>query len=88
MGFVFSTVFFIAWPSQCPSGRRGQVNSLKMVVQLLILPVGFGRFFPRWRILRKRTFMAEPTFGNDPRRRTAARNPAYIDGEPELRQLQ
>jgi hypothetical protein len=20
--FVFSTVFFIAWPSQCPSGRR------------------------------------------------------------------
>lgn len=22
MGFVFSTVFLIAWPSQCPSGRR------------------------------------------------------------------
>jgi AraC-like DNA-binding protein len=23
VGFVFSAVFFIAWPSQCPSGRRG-----------------------------------------------------------------
>ena len=22
MEFVFSTVFFIAWPSQCPTGRR------------------------------------------------------------------
>jgi len=58
-----------------------------MVVQLLILPAGFGRFFPGWQI-RKRTFIAEPASGNDPRRRTAARNPAYIDGEPELRQLQ
>ena len=59
-----------------------------MVVQLLILPVGFGRFFPRWQMVRKRTFIAESMSGNDPRRRTAARNPAYIDGEPELRQLQ
>jgi hypothetical protein len=59
-----------------------------MVVQLLILPVGFGRFFPRGQMVRKRTFIAESTSGNDPRRRTAARNPAYIDGEPELRQLQ
>jgi hypothetical protein len=55
---------------------------LLMVVQLLILPVGFGRFFPRWQIARKRTFIAEPTSRNDPRRRTAARNLAYIDGEP------
>jgi hypothetical protein len=53
-----------------------------MVVQLVILPVGFGRFFPRWQVVRKRTFIAESTSGNDPRRRTAARNPAYIDGEP------
>jgi hypothetical protein len=45
-----------------------------MVVQLLILPVGFGRFFPRWQMVRKRTFIAESTSGNDPRRRTAARN--------------
>jgi hypothetical protein len=28
---------------------------------------------------RKRTFIAESTPGNDPRRRTAARNPAYIE---------
>jgi hypothetical protein len=34
-----------------------------MVVQLLILPVGFGRFFPRWQRGRKRTFIAEPTWG-------------------------
>ena len=34
------------------------------------------------------TFRAESTSGNDSRRRTAARNLAYIDGEPELRQLQ
>jgi hypothetical protein len=66
----------------------GQVSSLKKVVQLLILPVGFGRFFPRWEMARKRTFIAESTPGNDPRRRATARNPAYIDGEPELRQLQ
>jgi hypothetical protein len=59
-----------------------------MVVQLLILPVGFGRFCPHWQMVRKRTFLAESTSGNDPRRRTAAWNPAYIDGEPELRQLQ
>jgi hypothetical protein len=59
-----------------------------MVVQLLILPVGFGRFFPRWQTVRKRTFIAESASGNDPRRRTAARNLAYIDGEPESRQLQ
>ena len=39
-----------------------------MVVQLLILPVGFGRFFPRWQMVRKRTFIAESTSGNDPRR--------------------
>jgi hypothetical protein len=38
-----------------------------MVVQLLILPVGFGRFFPRWQMVRKRTFIAELTPGNDPR---------------------
>jgi hypothetical protein len=25
-----------------------------MVVQLLILPVGFRRFFPRWQMARKR----------------------------------
>ena len=30
-----------------------QVNSLKMVVQLLILPVGFGRFFPRWQMVQE-----------------------------------
>ena len=59
-----------------------------MVVQLLILPVGFGRFFPRWQMVRKRTFRAESTSGNDPRRGTAALNLACIDGEPELRQLQ
>jgi hypothetical protein len=56
-----------------------------MVVQSLILPVGFGRFFPCWQMVRKRTFMPESTSGNDPRRRTAARNLAYTDGEPELR---
>jgi len=44
-----------------------------MVVQLLIFPMGFGRFFPRWQMVRKRTFIAESTSGNDPRRRTAAR---------------
>jgi hypothetical protein len=27
--FVFSTVFFIAWPSQCPRVAVGQVSSLK-----------------------------------------------------------
>jgi hypothetical protein len=59
-----------------------------MVVQLLILPVGFGRFFPRWQIVRKRTFIAKSTSGKDPWRRTAARNLAYIDGEPGSRQLQ
>jgi hypothetical protein len=59
-----------------------------MVVQLLILPTGFGWFFPGWQMVRKRTFIAEPTSGNAPRRRTAGRNPAYNDGEPELRQLQ
>ena len=59
-----------------------------MVVQLLILPAGFGRFFPGWQMVRKRTFIAEPTSGNDLRRRAAARNPAYIGGEPGLRQLQ
>ena len=59
-----------------------------MVVQLLILPVGFGRFFPRWQMVRKRTFIAKLMSGNDPRRRTAARNLAYIDGKPESRQLQ
>jgi hypothetical protein len=59
-----------------------------MVVQLLILPVGFGRFFPRWQTVGKKTFIAESASGNDPRRRTAARNLAYIDGEPESRQLQ
>jgi hypothetical protein len=37
-----------------------------MVVQLLILPVGFGRFFPRWQMVRKRTFIAESTSGNGP----------------------
>src|SRR5690348_11534880 len=36
----------------------------------------------------ERTSIAESTSGNDPRRRTAARTPVYIDGEPELRQLQ
>jgi hypothetical protein len=36
-----------------------------MVVQLLILPVGFGRFFPRWQMARKMTFIAESTPGND-----------------------
>jgi hypothetical protein len=59
-----------------------------MVVQLLILPVGFGRFFPRWQMVRKRTSIAGPASGNDPRRRTAAWNLANIDGEPELRQRQ
>jgi hypothetical protein len=38
--FAFSTVFFI-------------VSSLKMVVQLLILPVGFGRFYPRWQMVQE-----------------------------------
>jgi hypothetical protein len=51
VGFVFSTAFFIARPGQCPVSAQavaiGQVSSLKMVVQLLILPAAFGRFFPR-----------------------------------------
>jgi hypothetical protein len=64
----------------------GQVSSLKMVVQLLILPIGFGRFFPRWQMVRKRASITGSTSGNDPRRRTTARNLAYIDGEPESRQ--
>jgi hypothetical protein len=51
---------------------------LKMLVQLLILPVGFGRFFPRWQMVRKRTFIAGPTSGNDPRRRTAAQQRANL----------
>ena len=46
------------------------------------------RFFPRWQMVRKGTFRAESTSGNDPRRGTAALNLACIDGEPELRQLQ
>jgi hypothetical protein len=43
---VYSVVFFIAWPSQCKAVAVGQVSSLKMVVQSLILPAGFGWFFP------------------------------------------
>jgi hypothetical protein len=84
----FSTVFFIAWPVTAQAVAVGQVSSLKMVVQLLILPVGFGRFYPRWQMVGQRTCIAESASGNDPRRRTAARNLAYIDGEPELRQRQ
>ncbi|MGH3257071.1 MAG: hypothetical protein ACRDOU_17025 [Streptosporangiaceae bacterium] len=26
---------------------------MKMVVQLLILPAGFGRFFPRWQMVQE-----------------------------------
>ena len=72
-------------PVSAQAVAAGQVNSLKMVVQLLILPARFGRFFPRWQMVRERTFTAKLTSGNDPRRRTAA---PYIDSEPELRQLQ
>lgn len=67
MEFVFSTVFFIAWPSQCPSGRRRPDEFSKMVVQLVILPVGFGRFFPHWQMAshsdkdRERAIMARWT---------------------------
>ena len=88
VGFVFSTVFFTPGPVSAQAVAVGQVSLLKMIVQLLTLPVGFGRFFPRWQMVRKRTSIAESTSGNDPRRRIAARNLAYIDGEPELRQLQ
>jgi hypothetical protein len=55
-----------------------------MVVQLLILPVGFGRFFPRWQMVQEEDLHSRV----DVRERPAARNLAYIDGEPELRQLQ
>jgi hypothetical protein len=64
--FVFSTVFFIAWPSQCPSGRRrpgelvedgspGADPSGRVRVVLPTLADGPGR---------KRTFIAESTSGN------------------------
>jgi len=43
---VYAVVFFIAWPSQGKAVAVGQVSSLEMVVQLLILPAGFGWFFP------------------------------------------
>jgi hypothetical protein len=68
-------------PVSAQAAAAGQVSSLKMAVQLLILPAGFGRFFPHWQMVRKRTFIAASTSGNDPRRRTAARNLAYIDGD-------
>jgi hypothetical protein len=74
VGFVFSTVFFIAWPSQCPSGRRRPGEFVEDGSPVVDPSVGFGRFFPRWQMVRKRTFIAESTSGNDPRRRTAARN--------------
>ena len=71
----------------------GQVSSLKMVVQFLILPAGFGRFFPRWQMVRKRTFIAEPTSGNNrgvgPRRgtrHTSTVNPSCVNfSETDLR---
>ena len=82
-------------PVSAQAVAAGQVSSLKMVVQLLILPAGFGRFFPRWHMARKRTFIAESTSGNDPRRRTAAGpatstvNPSCVNfSETDLRMRQ
>jgi hypothetical protein len=40
-------------PGSAQVVAAGQVSSLKMVAQLLILPVGFGRFFPRWQMAQE-----------------------------------
>jgi len=68
-----------------------------MVVQSLILPVGFGRFFPRWQMIRKRTLHARvdvrerPTAsdrGVEPRH-TSTVNPSCVNfSETDLRMRQ
>lgn len=84
MGFVFPTCVLHRLARQYPSVSAGQVSSLKMVAKLLILPAGFGRFLPRWQMIQEEDLHSRV----DVRERSLARNLAYIDGEPELRQLQ
>lgn len=72
VGFAFYTVFFIARPSQCPRGRRGPGQFVEDDS-----PVAdpFGRVRavpPALQMVLKKTFIAEPASGNDPRGRTAA----------------
>jgi hypothetical protein len=92
VGFVFCTVLFIARPSQCPSGRRGPGQFAEDGSPVADPSVRVRVVLPALQMVLKRMFIAEPTSGNDSRGRTAASDrgadPAYIDGEPELRQLQ
>lgn len=82
MGFAFSTVVFIAWPTvSARAVAAGQVSPLEIVAQLLILTAGFGRFLPRGQTARKRISTTEPTSGNGLRRRRTDRPEPAGDGQ-------
>jgi len=85
VGFVFSTVFFIAWPGQCPSGRGRPGEFVEDGSPVADLSGRVRAVFPRWQMVRKRTFIAESDVRERPAASDRGANLAYIDGEPESR---
>jgi hypothetical protein len=67
-----------------------------MVVELLILPVGFGRFLPRWQMVQEEDLRSRVDARNDPRRRprretwhASTVNPSCVNvSETDLRMRQ
>jgi hypothetical protein len=58
-----------------------------MVVQLVILPAGFVRFFPRWHMVKEEDLHSRVGVRERPAAPDRGAEPVYIDGEPELRQI-
>ena len=66
----------------------GQVSSLEMVVQLLIFPAGFGRFFPRWHMVQEEDLHSRADVRERPAAPDRGAEPGIQRWSTRLRQLQ
>jgi hypothetical protein len=85
VGFVFSTVFFIAWPSQCPSGRRRPGEFVEDGSPVADLSGRVRVVFPALADGQEEDFHSRVDVRERPAASDRGANLAYIDREPESR---